>query len=114
MEAPAAGRPVVATRRAGVAGPVEDGVPGLLVHPGDADGLAAAILRRADDPGLRARMGVAGRLAVGEGFDARQEAARMARLLGGDLSGGPRFATLAGSSADAAPVPVGASPGGPR
>ncbi|MHB8078576.1 MAG: glycosyltransferase, partial [Candidatus Krumholzibacteriia bacterium] len=44
LEAMACGLPVVATRIAGVAGVVEDGVSGLLVEPGDAAALADANL----------------------------------------------------------------------
>lgn len=90
MEALAAGRPVIATRVAGVGELVEDGVSGLLVHAGDVGGLGRAIRRLAEDPALRLRMGQAGRRMVRAEFDVRVEAARIARLFGGDLSGGPR------------------------
>ena len=80
MEALAAGKPVIATRVAGVAELVEDGVSGLLVHAGDAGGLAAAIARLAGDPEARHRMGQAGRDKVSAEFDVRHEAERLAAL----------------------------------
>ena len=43
VEAMLAGRPVVATALAGALEIVEDGVTGLLVAPGDARGMAAAM-----------------------------------------------------------------------
>jgi glycosyltransferase involved in cell wall biosynthesis len=61
LEAMAAGRPVVASRVAGIPEVVADGADGLLVPPGDAGALAAALLRLAADPGLRARLGEAAR-----------------------------------------------------
>lgn len=61
VEAMAAGKPVVASRAGGLADVVEDGVTGLLVEPGDAAGLADGIARLIADPGLRERMGRAGR-----------------------------------------------------
>jgi glycosyltransferase involved in cell wall biosynthesis len=45
LEAMAAGLPVVATRVEGVPQVVRDGQDGVLVDPGDADGLAAALQR---------------------------------------------------------------------
>jgi glycosyltransferase involved in cell wall biosynthesis len=60
-EAMAAGRPVVATRVCGVPYLVEDGVSGLLVHYGDIDGLASALLRVLRDSQLRMQMGQRGR-----------------------------------------------------
>ncbi|MGQ9630360.1 MAG: glycosyltransferase family 4 protein [bacterium] len=44
IEAMAAGRPVVATREGGIPELVEDGRTGLLVPPGDVDGLADALI----------------------------------------------------------------------
>lgn len=65
IEAAAAGRAVVATDVGGVRSVVEDGVSGLAVPPGDPAALAAALQRLVDDPALAARMGAAGRAAVG-------------------------------------------------
>ncbi|MDD5557487.1 MAG: glycosyltransferase family 4 protein [bacterium] len=61
VEAMAAGRPVVASRSGGLADIVEDGATGLLVEPGDARALAAALERLVVDPALRGEMGRAGR-----------------------------------------------------
>lgn len=56
LEALAAGTPVVATAVGGVPEVVRDGENGLLVAPGDVDGLAGAIGRLARDEGLRTRL----------------------------------------------------------
>jgi glycosyltransferase involved in cell wall biosynthesis len=56
VESLAVGTPVLATRAGGVAEVVEDGRNGLLVEPGDADALAAAIRRYFADDDLRARL----------------------------------------------------------
>jgi glycosyltransferase involved in cell wall biosynthesis len=61
IEAMAAGLPVVATQVGGVSEVVEAGASGLLADAGDADALAGQLLRLADDPALRARMGQEGR-----------------------------------------------------
>jgi glycosyltransferase involved in cell wall biosynthesis len=66
IEAWSAGLPVVATASDGPAGLIEDEVSGLLVplpgHPGGGpQALAYAINRLVRDPGLRARLGQAGR-----------------------------------------------------
>jgi glycosyltransferase involved in cell wall biosynthesis len=60
------GRPVIATTAVGAAagGLVVDGQTGLVVAPGDADALAAAIDRLLTDDALRARLGAAARVAV--------------------------------------------------
>src|SRR5262249_43791044 len=60
-QAMAAGVPVVASRIGGIPETVDDGVSGLLLEPGDARGLARAILSLARDPQLRESMGQAGR-----------------------------------------------------
>jgi len=56
VEALAVGTPVIATRVGGVAEVVRDGENGLLVEPGDAAALAAAIERFFGDAALAARM----------------------------------------------------------
>jgi len=58
-EAMAAGLPVVATRVGHLPCLVTDGVTGLLVPPGDADALGAALGRLVADAGLRRAMGAA-------------------------------------------------------
>jgi glycosyltransferase involved in cell wall biosynthesis len=64
IEALAAGTPVVATRVGGVPDVVRDGEDGFLVEPGASDELAARLADLARDPGLRERLGAAGRARV--------------------------------------------------
>jgi glycosyltransferase involved in cell wall biosynthesis len=59
VEALAVGCPVIATRVGGVPEAVRDGENGLLVPPGDAEALAAAIARFFSDGDLRARLAAA-------------------------------------------------------
>jgi colanic acid/amylovoran biosynthesis glycosyltransferase len=80
MEAMASARAVVATRIAGVPELVEDGVSGLLVAPGNADELAAALQRLASSPEEREKMALAGRRKVVGEFDAEKCAAQLAKL----------------------------------
>lgn len=75
IEAAAAGVPALATEVGGVADIVLDGQTGLLVAPGDVEGLAAALVQAAGDrDGLR-RMGAAAREHVASRYGA-------ARLVG--------------------------------
>jgi glycosyltransferase involved in cell wall biosynthesis len=60
-EAQAAGLPVIASRIGGLPEVVEEGVTGMLVPPGDAGALGAAIDTLAQDPKRRRSMGAAGR-----------------------------------------------------
>jgi glycosyltransferase involved in cell wall biosynthesis len=57
MEYMGAGKPIVATRVGGVPDLIDDGEHGLLVPPGDADALAAAIGRLLNDRALADRLG---------------------------------------------------------
>lgn len=66
VEAMALGRAVVATRVGGIPAVVVDGESGRLVPPDDPRALAAAVSELLQDPGLRARMGEAGRRRAGE------------------------------------------------
>jgi glycosyltransferase involved in cell wall biosynthesis len=68
LEAMAAGKPLLGTNVGGIPQILEDGRTGLLVPPADAQALAAAMLRLADDPDGRRRMGAAGRAAVESRF----------------------------------------------
>jgi glycosyltransferase involved in cell wall biosynthesis len=68
LEAMSYGLPVVASRIGGITDIVEDGKTGLLVTPGDASELAAALRRLAQDRGLARRLGEAGRAVVEERF----------------------------------------------
>ena len=61
LEGLAAGKPVVASRVAGIPDVVEDGRHGLLVPPRDAPALAAALRRLQHDPDLRRRLGAEAR-----------------------------------------------------
>jgi glycosyltransferase involved in cell wall biosynthesis len=69
LEAMAAGLPVVATRVGGVPELVVDGETGLLVPPGDARALAAALRTLLGDRELRLRLGAAGRARAEREFD---------------------------------------------
>ena len=57
LEAMAHGLPVVASRAGGIPDKVKHGVNGLLVNPGDIDALTSEILKMANAPDERARMG---------------------------------------------------------
>lgn len=68
LDAMALGLAVVGTRAGGIPEAVVDGETGLLVAPGDARALAAAIARLLKDPLLRERLGHAGRVRVERHF----------------------------------------------
>jgi glycosyltransferase involved in cell wall biosynthesis len=57
----ACGRAVLAPRIGEIPTFVDDGVHALLYEPGDVDDLATKLRRLHDDPGLRTRLGAAGR-----------------------------------------------------
>jgi glycosyltransferase involved in cell wall biosynthesis len=80
MEAMALGVPVVATDAGGTPELIRDGQNGLLVPPHDPPALARAIMRLADDPELRARVGAGGRAAISAQFDVHREVADLASL----------------------------------
>jgi glycosyltransferase involved in cell wall biosynthesis len=68
MEAMSHGVPVIATTAGGLGWVIEDDVSGIVVEPGDVDGLRDAICRLRDDPELRARYGEGGRRRARERF----------------------------------------------
>ena len=81
MEAMSCGLPVVASRLSGIPELVQDEADGLLVPPGDAAALAAAIGRVMDDPELRRRLGAAARVKVQRDFDLVTNARRVVSLI---------------------------------
>jgi glycosyltransferase involved in cell wall biosynthesis len=79
MEALACGLPVVASELSGIPELVEHERTGLLVPPRDARALALALRRLHDDEALGRKLGAAGRKKVLREFDARVNAALLAR-----------------------------------
>jgi len=68
LEAMERGRPVVAAEIGGLGELVVDGETGLLVPPGEAEPLTAALVQIAQDPELRRQLGEAGRRRAIEHF----------------------------------------------
>lgn len=87
LEASAHGLPVVAHRIGGVPEAVVDGETGLLVSPHEPAQLTAAFRLLLDNPGLRQRLGAAGR-----DWARRNTWSRAAGLLFGTAPGGPASA----------------------
>lgn len=81
IEAAAAGRPTVATRVGGVPDIVV-GEAGLLAPSGDEDALAVNMVRLAEDPGLRRRMGLRAREHVRDRFSVSRLLTQVDELYG--------------------------------
>jgi glycosyltransferase involved in cell wall biosynthesis len=71
MEAMACGLPAVSTRLVGIPDLVRDGETGLLVEPDDAEALAGALMRLAEDEDLARSLAEAGRRHLENRFDLR-------------------------------------------
>jgi glycosyltransferase involved in cell wall biosynthesis len=69
IEAAACGLPAVGSRTGGIVDVIEDGESGLLVEPGDATALSAALERLLADEALRVRMGQRAVQIAAERFD---------------------------------------------
>src|SRR5690606_7768994 len=69
MEAQSQALACVATNVSAIPELIADGETGLLVPPGDAAALAAALERLIRDPALRARLGAAGQARIAASFD---------------------------------------------
>jgi glycosyltransferase involved in cell wall biosynthesis len=68
LEAMAAGLAVITTRVGGIPELITDGTDGLLIEPGDTEGLKRSISALLDDNELRDRLAIAGRLRVEEKY----------------------------------------------
>jgi len=90
LEAAATGLPVVATRHAGIPEAVREGETGFLVAERDTEALARRILELVRDPGLRRRMGEAGRRHVETHFDVDRIAVARERIYDDLIAAFPR------------------------
>ena len=81
MEALASATPVIATRVAGVAELVEDGVNGRLVMPGNQQQLNEALAQLLEDSNMRQMMGKNGRAIVDKVFNTKIETKKLSELL---------------------------------
>ena len=88
MEAMATEAAAVGTAAGGVGEIITSGVDGLLLPPKNPEELADGIEMLIKDPGLRERLGKAGRQTILERFDSRQWAADMYRRIYGVLPEG--------------------------
>ena len=80
LEAMSCGLAVIASAAGGLADAVVDEVTGMLVAPGDAAAIAAAIMRMTMAPAWRAALGAAGRARVAEKFALEAMARRTLEL----------------------------------
>lgn len=87
LEAMALGTPCVATPVTGIPEVIADGVTGLIVPERDPQALAAALARLLDDVELRVALAAAARRLVEADFDARRQAALVARGFSGTRPG---------------------------
>ncbi len=90
VEAMAAGLPVVASAIPGYREVVRDGVDGILVAPGSADDLAAAIAAILDDPELAGRLRAAGPARAAR-FDWSVVATELSTIYEEAIASGPRL-----------------------
>ena len=81
VEAMARGCAVIGTAEGGIAEALTDEATGLLVPPGDAAALAAAVRRLGADPALSERLAAAAFRTAGERFDAVRQSAALERIL---------------------------------
>ena len=88
MEAMATGVPVVATRLSGIPELVRDGDTGLLVEPGDASGLVAALISLLENDALATDLAVRARRHVEGSFSLTGETERLGDLLSESIARG--------------------------
>jgi phosphatidylinositol alpha-1,6-mannosyltransferase len=104
LEAGACGRPVVAAASGGVGDAVEHNVNGLVIRPGDADALAAALISVLSDEELAARLGREGRRRVMERYNWRSIALLLKSVMGYGTGRQPAGAESAGPDSRRGPT----------
>ncbi len=80
MEAMAWGLPTISTPVGGIPQLIRAEINGLVVQPGDIDGLTAAIERLMSDPALRERLGQTARTTISSEFTLEATFARLAEI----------------------------------
>ena len=80
LEAMASGLPAVATEHGGIPEVIQNGTTGFLCPEGDWQGISEALLRLAEDPGLQARIALAGAEFVSREFSAEKQIANIENL----------------------------------
>jgi glycosyltransferase involved in cell wall biosynthesis len=89
-EAMALGLPVVASNLSGIPEFVHDGLTGLLVPPGDANGIADAVEKIANDGDLRMKIVRNARSLVEDEFDVETNVSALLQLFEGEVIGAGR------------------------
>lgn len=105
LEAMAAGIPIVSSAIGGTDELMEDGRSGLLVPPGDAEALAAALRRALGEPVLREEMAARARERVENGLRREQMASRVTDVYRELLGGQPIPAAAVTGAVEALPEP---------
>ncbi|MGO9337889.1 MAG: glycosyltransferase family 4 protein [Terracidiphilus sp.] len=90
MEAMAMQIPCVTTSIAGIPELIRNEVDGLLVTPGDAEALVAALARLMDDTDLRNRLALSGRDRILEGYNLERNVERLAAVFAERIQSEPR------------------------
>lgn len=80
IEAMHAAMPIIASRVGGIPELIEDGETGLLIEPRQRAQIAEAVIRLADDAGLRRRLGAAGKTAALARYSVSQMASAYEQL----------------------------------
>jgi glycosyltransferase involved in cell wall biosynthesis len=83
----AVGKPVITTDVRPISDPVDDGVTGYLVPPGDSEALGSALERILDDPGSVAEMGAAARQSMIANYSWGLLARQLSDIFEGVLTG---------------------------
>ena len=103
-EGAATGLPTLVSDCGGLLDQVVDGETGLVTPQGDVEALASAMQRLSADASLRARLGAAGRQRMVDRFDAKDQAAKVERvILALTERGGPGDRRAVAGGSDAAP-----------
>jgi glycosyltransferase involved in cell wall biosynthesis len=86
LEAASSGLAIVSTAHAGIKEAVVDGITGFLVPEYDVDGMAAKMMKIAEDVKLAKKMGMAAREHVSRNYDINKRIALLDEIIGNSIS----------------------------